>query len=133
MFGGIAGHAGLFSTAIDLAKMMSMFMNEGFFGGKRYLSRETVSLFNNRFFPENRRGLGWDKRDLKYANSGVSDKSFGHTGFTGTMVWADPEYDLIYVFLSNRIYPDANNQKLMKLGTRDNIHSVIYQALEKRG
>lgn len=132
VFGGVAGHAGLFSNAGDLAKMMSMFMNNGNFGGRKYLSEETITLFNNRYFEANRRGLGWDKKDGERdsASSLASDESFGHTGFTGTMVWADPEEDLIYIFLSNRIYPDANNWRLGELNTRTHIHDVIYQSLE---
>ncbi|MEP1035609.1 serine hydrolase [Ekhidna sp.] len=132
VFGGVAGHAGLFSTATDLAKMMYMFMNNGYYGGKQYLSKATIEQLNVRYFTNNRRGLGWDKKDGKKdaASSMASDQSFGHTGFTGTMVWADPEEDLIYVFLSNRIYPDANNWKLMELNTRTHIHDVLYQSLE---
>lgn len=132
VFGGVAGHAGLFSTATDLAKMMTMYMNEGYYGGRQYLSKETLDLFNMRYFKENRRGLGWDKKDGKKdaASSLASDESFGHTGFTGTMVWADPRQNLIYVFLANRIYPDANNWRLSELNTRTLIHDVIYQSLE---
>lgn len=131
VFGGVAGHAGLFSTALDMAKMMSMFLNGGYYGGKQYLSKETLDQFNFRYFENNRRGLAWDKKDGKKdsASKLASDQSFGHTGFTGTMVWADPEEDLIYVFLSNRIYPDANNWKLGELNTRTNIHDVIYQSI----
>ncbi|WP_436517953.1 serine hydrolase domain-containing protein [Ekhidna sp. To15] len=132
VFGGVAGHAGLFSNAKDLAKMMYMFMNDGFYGGRHYLSKATIEQLNERYFKNNRRGLGWDKKDGKKdsASSLASDRSYGHTGFTGTMVWADPEADLIYVFLSNRIYPDANNWKLMELNTRTHIHDVLYQSLE---
>ncbi|WP_420576333.1 serine hydrolase domain-containing protein [Ekhidna sp.] len=132
VFGGVAGHAGLFSTASDLAKMMSMFLNGGYYGGRHYLSKETLNSLNIRYFDNNRRGLGWDKKggEKNAASSLASDESFGHTGFTGTMVWADPEYDLIYVFLSNRIYPDADNWKLSTLNTRTHIHDVIYQSLQ---
>ena len=132
VFGGVAGHAGLFSTASDLAKMISMFLNGGYYGGRQYLSKETLNSLNIRYFDNNRRGLGWDKKggEKNAASSLASDESFGHTGFTGTMVWADPEYDLIYVFLSNRIYPDADNWKLSTLNTRTHIHDVIYQSLQ---
>ncbi|NQZ77778.1 MAG: serine hydrolase, partial [Ekhidna sp.] len=131
VFGGVSGHAGLFSTSRDLAKIMSMFLNGGYYGGRRYLSQETTSLFNQRFFLENRRGLGWDKRGLDESDTKeVEDHSFGHTGFTGTMVWADPDEELIFVFLSNRIFPNADNWKLGQLSTRTNIHNVIYQSLE---
>ena len=132
VFGGIAGHAGLFSTAGDLSKIMAMFLNGGFYGGRQYISRETLDLLNIRYFKNNRRGLGWDKKDGEKdsASSLASDESFGHTGFTGTMVWADPKLDLIYIFLSNRIYPDADNWRLGTLNTRTHIHDVIYQSLE---
>lgn len=132
VFGGVAGHAGLFSNAKDLAKMMYMFMNGGYFGGRQYISSATIERLNIRHFKNNRRGLGWDKKDGEKdaASSLASDQSYGHTGFTGTMVWADPETNLIYVFLSNRIYPDANNWKLMELNTRTHIHDVLYQSIE---
>ena len=132
VFGGVAGHAGLFSTAGDLSRMMFMFLNGGFYGGRQYISTETLDLLNIRYFENNRRGLGWDKKDGEKdsASSLASDESFGHTGFTGTMVWADPKQELIYVFLSNRIYPDADNWRLGTLNTRTHIHDVIYQSLE---
>ena len=131
VFGGIAGHAGLFSNATDLAKMMSMLLNGGIYGGKRYLSSAILHQFNTRFFAENRRGLGWDKKDGKRdsASKYASDQSFGHTGFTGTMVWADPQEDLIFVFLSNRIYPDANNRRLNDFNTRTEMHNAIYESI----
>lgn len=130
-FGGVSGHAGLFSNSLDLAKMMFMLSNGGFYQGEQYLKTETLNTFNVRYFDKNRRGLGWDKKDgsRDAASVWASDSSFGHTGFTGTMVWADPENDLIFVFLSNRIYPDANNARLMKLNTRTEIHDVIYESI----
>ncbi|MEP5611703.1 MAG: serine hydrolase [Cyclobacteriaceae bacterium] len=131
IFGGVSGHAGLFSNATDLAKMMYMLSNGGYYSGKQYLTEETLDLFNARYFRNNRRGLGWDKKDWKRdgASYRASDSSFGHTGFTGTMVWSDPEEDLIYVFLSNRIYPDSKNDKLMELNIRTEIHDVIYESI----
>ncbi|MEP1097746.1 MAG: serine hydrolase [Cyclobacteriaceae bacterium] len=131
IFGGVAGHAGLFSNATDLAKMMYMLSNGGYYAGKQYLKKETLDLFNARYFTKNRRGLGWDKKDWKRdgASYQASDSSFGHTGFTGTMVWSDPEKDLIYVFLSNRIYPDSKNDKLMEMNIRTEIHDVIYESI----
>ncbi len=131
VFGGIAGHAGLFSHASDLAKMMYMLSNGGYYRGNQYLKKETLDIFNTRYFENSRRGLGWDKKGWGKgtASSLADDSSFGHTGFTGTMVWADPEEDLIFVFLSNRIYPDSNNRKLMELNTRTEIHDVIYRSL----
>ncbi|SNS93874.1 CubicO group peptidase, beta-lactamase class C family [Ekhidna lutea] len=132
VFGGVAGHAGLFSTASDLAKILAMIMNGGYYGGKKYISKSTLDQFNVRYFEHNRRGLGWDKKDgiKDSASSLASDQSYGHTGFTGTMVWADPQENLIYVFLSNRIYPDANNWKLGELNTRTHIHDIIYQSIQ---
>ncbi len=131
IFGGVAGHAGLFSNATDLAKMMYMLSNGGYYNGKQYLKSETLDLFNIRYFRKNRRGLGWDKKDWKRDGASylASDTSYGHTGFTGTMVWADPEADLIYVFLSNRIYPDAKNEKLMEMNIRTEIQDVIYESI----
>lgn len=131
VFGGVSGHAGLFSNARDLAKMMQMFLNGGYYNGRQYLSKDVLALFNKRYFNDNRRGLGWDKKDgeLDASSKHASDKSFGHTGFTGTMVWADPEEDLIFVFLSNRIYPDANNNRLGKFNTRTSMHDSIYESI----
>jgi len=131
VFRGVAGHAGLFSNAVDLAKMMSMYMNGGVYGGKRYLSESVLNRFNLRYFDKNRRGLGWDKKDGEKdsASKYASDLSFGHTGFTGTMVWADPDKDLIFVFLSNRIYPDANNWRLNRFNIRKEMHDAIYESI----
>ena len=130
-FGGVSGHAGLFSNGTDLAKMMHMLTKGGSYGGKQYLKKETLDSFNHRYFNKNRRGLGWDKKDGKKdsASSYASDESFGHTGFTGTMVWSDPSVDLTYIFLSNRVYPNAENKKLMELDTRTEIHDVIYESI----
>jgi len=130
VFGGISGHAGLFSNAKDMAKMMSMYLNEGYYGGRRYLSKEVLHSFNFRYFEANRRGLGWDKKDWKIdaASTYASDQSFGHTGFTGTMVWADPKEDLIFIFLSNRIYPDAKNNRISQYNIRTSMHDSIYQS-----
>ena len=131
VFGGVSGHAGLFSNVRDLAKMMSMFLNGGEYGGRRYLSEEVLGTFNSRLFSNNRRGLGWDKKGGKYAvaSSFASDQSFGHTGFTGTMVWADPEEDLIFVFLSNRIYPDAANNRISEYSIRKHMHDSLYESI----
>jgi len=133
VFGGVAGHSGLFANASDLAKMMYMFLNGGYYGGNQYLSSETLHELNMRHFEGNRRGLGWDKKggDKDSASIWASDESFGHTGFTGTMVWADPQQDLIFVFLSNRIFPDAENWKLSTLNTRTHMHDTLYHSLEK--
>ncbi len=132
MVGGVAGHAGLFGTANDLAKLMQMNMQDGEYGGMRFFNPGTVSLFSAKQYTDNRRGLGWDKPQLdgrgptsKY----VSPNTFGHTGFTGTCVWADPDYDLVFIFLSNRIYPDTSNRKLISMDVRTRIQSVIYEAM----
>lgn len=135
MMGGVGGHAGLFSNATDLAIMMQMFLNEGTYGGKEYISSKTIKEFAKCQFCKkgNRRGVGFDKPEPS-GNGGptcdcVSYLSFGHTGFTGTMAWADPEKDIVYIFLSNRVYPNADNTKLLKMDVRTNIQQVIYDAL----
>lgn len=131
MMGGVAGHAGLFSTAQDLAAIMQMLMDNGEYGGKKYLSPETIQLFNTRHFSGNRRGLGFDKPSLSPGHGSTcreaSANSFGHTGFTGTMCWADPDSGLVYVFLSNRVNPDAENKKLQDLNIRTDIQEEIYK------
>jgi CubicO group peptidase (beta-lactamase class C family) len=133
MFGGVAGHAGLFSNAWSLAVLMQMNLNYGYYGGKYVLLPQTVPFFAQRHFPRNRRGLGWDKPYL-WSKDGptsplASGLTFGHTGFTGTAVWADPKYNLIFVFLSNRVYPDAENAKLIKGNIRPKIQDMVYQAM----
>ncbi|SFB51351.1 glycoside hydrolase family 3 N-terminal domain-containing protein [Algoriphagus aquimarinus] len=137
MFGGVAGHAGLFGKANDLAVMMQMMLNEGSYGGVNLISPETVKKFTKNQSRQSRRGWGWDKPNTQVGSGGsagdLAPKStFGHTGFTGTCVWADPENDLIYVFLSNRVYPDATNTKLLKEGIRTDIHDIIYEAMGKK-
>ena len=131
--GGVAGHAGLFSSAIDLAKMMQMHLQDGAYGGTRFFQSGTIEKFTEQQYHSNRRGLGWDKPEKGEWNGPTSEfasgKTFGHTGFTGTAVWADPEFNLIYVFLSNRIYPDANNTKLIKTNIRTRIQDLIYEAM----
>ncbi|MGI9542797.1 MAG: glycoside hydrolase family 3 N-terminal domain-containing protein [Cyclobacteriaceae bacterium] len=133
MFGGIAGHAGLFSTARDLAVLLQMNLQGGSYGGTRYLSPGTVGSFSQKQYEKNRRGLGWDKPETKNdkgpTSRFASTETFGHTGFTGTAVWVDPKFDLIYIFLSNRIHPKANNIKLIKNNTRTKIQDVIYQSI----
>ncbi|MFD2517336.1 glycoside hydrolase family 3 N-terminal domain-containing protein [Salinimicrobium flavum] len=137
MLNGVSGHAGLFSNANDLAKLLQMFLNGGEYGGKRYIREATVKEFTKVQFPENenRRALGFDKPYLEYqgVNSNTakdaSPASFGHTGFTGTMVWMDPEYNLLYIFLSNRVYPSRENKRLYQLNTRTQIQQVLYDAI----
>ena len=137
MYGGVAGHAGLFGTANDLAVMMQLMLNNGYYGDVRLMSSGTVSAFTKRQSTQSRRGWGWDKPNPDKGSGGsagdLAPKStFGHTGFTGTCVWADPENDLIYVFLSNRVYPDGNNTRLLKENIRTEIHDIIYQSFVKK-
>lgn len=134
--GGVSGHAGLFSTADDLAKILQMLLNGGTYKGKRYLKKETIEMFNQRHFAMQgcRRGLGFDK-PLMHSTGGsccdeASQNSYGHTGFTGTMVWADPDCGLIYVFLSNRVYPNATPNKLAQMNIRTQIQSELYKSLK---
>lgn len=134
---GVGGHAGLFSTTRDLAKMMQMFLNGGYYNGQKLLEPEVLKEFTRYQFKANgsRRGLGFDKQQLKGEGPTcgcTTSKSFGHQGFTGTIVWADPGEDLIYIFLSNRVYPKANNNKINKLDTRERIQKVIYDAIVEK-
>ena len=138
MLGGVSGNAGLFGDAHDVAALMQMLLNGGRYDGKRILSSAVINTFNHRYFAadSNRRGLGFDKPLLKYIDhksncKSASDKSFGHSGFTGTYTWADPENGLVYVFLSNRVFPDMHNTKLEKEDIRTNIHQVFYNAFLK--
>jgi len=135
MFGGIAGHAGLFSNAWSLAVLMQMNLNKGFYGGQYFHLPQTITGFAERPYPKNRRGYGWDKPYLWSKDGPTSDKAsaetFGHTGFTGTCVWADPRAGLLYVFLSNRVYPDAENARLIKENIRPRIHDLFYQAMAR--
>lgn len=133
VFGGVAGHAGLFSNAKDLALLMQMLVQEGNYRDQQFVSSRTLGKFNQQYFTNNRRGLGWDKPGNYNPNISdlASKDSFGHTGFTGTMVWVDPKEELIFIFLSNRIFPDANNKNLIRLDTRKRMHDVIYRSLGK--
>jgi CubicO group peptidase (beta-lactamase class C family) len=132
MLGGVAGHAGLFGRALDVAKLGQMLLQQGHYGGLSFYKPETIQLFTSRQFETSRRGLGWDKPLLSDFTSPTSmyasAKTFGHTGFTGTCLWVDPEFDLVYVFLSNRVYPDRSN-KLITLNIRSRIQDVIYQSI----
>ena len=134
MLGGVGGHAGLFSNANDLAKIMQLYLNKGEYGGKQFFSNQVIEEFTKCHFceQENRRGIGFDKPALENQEGGptckcVSAKSFGHTGFTGTLAWADPETEIIYIFLSNRIHPDATNKKLLDMDVRTNIMEQIFK------
>ncbi len=135
MQGGVSGHAGLFGNATDVAKVMQMYLDKGTYGGKEYFSSETFDVFNTcvNCNKGSRRGIGFDKPQLPGDPGPVSPKasssSFGHTGFTGTMAWADPEQNLVYVFLSNRTYPDSSVNLLSKNNIRENIQEVIYDSI----
>lgn len=134
MFGGIGGHAGLFGNANDVAKLMQMYLNEGFYGGEQYLKKETIKAFNTCYYCEKevRRGVGFDKPQLKGpgpVSERVPRESFGHSGFTGTIAWADPVENVLYVCLTNRTYPDPSNTKLIKEGIRTKIIDVIYDSI----
>ncbi|MGG7035120.1 MAG: glycoside hydrolase family 3 N-terminal domain-containing protein [Flavobacterium sp.] len=136
MEGGVAGHAGVFSNSMDLAKMMQMFLQKGNYGNRQFFSAKTFDDFNTCHFCKegNRRGLGFDKPQLGKEGPTcgcVPMSSFGHTGFTGTIAWADPENEIIYIFLSNRTYPDATENRLSKGNVRENIQKVIYEAIQK--
>lgn len=134
MMGGVAGHAGIFSNSLDVAKIMQMYLQKGYYGGKHYFSAKTFDIFNTCYAcaEGNRRGLGFDKPQITASGPTcgcVSKSSFGHTGFTGTMAWADPETDIVYVFLSNRTYPESADNKLSKGNIREDIQKVIQDAI----
>lgn len=138
MLGGISGHAGLFSDANDLGIIAQMLLQNGQYGGQSFLDSATIREFTSWQFPlnDNRRGIGFDKPLPKYAPEGpccksASPESYGHTGFTGTYLWADPENQSAFIFLSNRVYPDAANNKLSGMNLRPKIHQYFYNAIEK--
>lgn len=140
VFGGVSGNAGLFSTAGDIAKIMQMYLQKGEYGGHRFISKKTMEEFTRCQFcrRDNRRGLGFDKplinnHKLKikdtYPATSASKASFGHSGFTGTFTWADPEYNLVFIFLSNRVYPTRENRKIYDLNIRPRILQSIYDLI----
>ncbi|MFO7599190.1 MAG: serine hydrolase, partial [Candidatus Desulfacyla sp.] len=140
MLGGISGHAGLFTTANDLLKLMELYRRMGEYGGEQIIGRDVMKEYTGVQFPENnnRRGLGFDKPLLNnseltqresYPTRGASPESFGHSGYTGTFVWVDPVYEISYVFLSNRVYPTRNNSRLYDLNIRSEILQVIYDSI----
>ena len=136
MMGGVAGHAGIFSNANDVAKMMQMYLNGGKYGGDEYMNDSIIDMYNTCIHCEdgNRRGIGLDKPELDFEKEGptcqcVSPLSFGHTGFTGTIAWADPETGIVYVFLSNKIHPDQDNPKLVEMNVRTQIQQVLHDAI----
>ena len=136
MLGGVAGHAGLFSNASDLAVFMQMLLQEGSYGGIDYIKPETIKEFTRTQYAgnQNRRALGFDKPTIRAAESSPAAKSasvqsYGHSGFTGTYTWVDPKENLVFVFLSNRVQPDASNRKISQLSIRTEIHQAIYDAI----
>lgn len=141
MMGGISGNAGLFGTTNDLAKLFQMYLQMGYFGGRRYISEKTLNEFTRIQYPKNknRRGVGFDKplidndknklRDA-YPAVNASKNSFGHSGYTGTFVWADPDNKLLFIFMSNRVYPTRENQKLYKFNIRTAMHQAIYDCIK---
>lgn len=136
MFGGVAGHAGLFSNARDLAAIMQMLLDEGTYQGVQYLKPQTVRYFTKAHFAasnNNRRGIGFDKLPIDKKGSCTESKSgsmkgYGHTGFTGTFVWADPANKTVFIFLSNRVHPYPDPNKLVKTGIRTTLHDILYEA-----
>jgi beta-glucosidase-like glycosyl hydrolase/CubicO group peptidase (beta-lactamase class C family) len=136
MLGGVSGHAGLFSNANDLAKLFQMLLNGGTYGGQQFLKPETVRLFTTRFNGSTRRGIGFDMKELdETASQNMSplagSNTFGHLGFTGTCVWADPDKNLIFIFLSNRTYPTMENPKLGDGNYRPKLQGIVYRALKQ--
>ncbi|PCI07239.1 MAG: beta-N-acetylglucosaminidase [Flavobacteriaceae bacterium] len=135
MFNGVSGNAGLFGNSNDIAKMMQFYLQKGYYGGERILKTATLDTFTKRYYLEEdvRRGLGFDKPqldpDIDATCGCVSDKSFGHSGFTGTYAWADPETQIVYVFLSNRVYPTMDNNKLGKENIRTKVQQLIVDAI----
>ena len=133
LVGGVGGHAGLFATANDLAVLMQMNLQNGRYGGSRFFQSPVVSEFARPQSASSRRGLGWDHGDPSKPEGPTSNlapaSTFGHTGFTGTCVWMDPDNQILYIFLSNRVYPDAGNNKLRQFNIRTRIQEVIYKSL----
>ena len=133
LVGGVGGHAGLFATANDLAVLMQMNLQNGRYGGSRYFQSPVVTEFARPQTAGSRRGLGWDHGDPSKPEGPTSNlapaSTFGHTGFTGTCVWMDPDNQILYIFLSNRVYPDAGNNKLRQYNIRTRIQEVIYKSL----
>jgi len=134
LMGGISGNAGLFSNAASIAPILEMLLKNGTYNGRVYLKAETVKLFTSRVYPNgnNRRGLGFDKPSLaedhdRYPSALVSNSSYGHTGFTGTLIWIDPEKDGFLIFLSNRVYPSRSQLGIYKMNIREKLLDNVFQ------
>ncbi len=134
LLGGVSGHAGLFASANDLAILYQMILNRGTYGGMQYFKPETIDLFTSKQSDVSRRGLGFDRwdpnRETKYPSVLASDQTYGHTGYTGTCFWVDPKYNLVYIFLSNRVNPKVT-EKLSSLGIRRRVQDAVYEAIQK--
>ena len=136
MLGGISGHAGLFGNANDLAKLMQMYLKDGKYGGREYIAGNTVSQYSRcQFCPQNFRAIGFDRASKPgdpngNAAASAPASSFGHSGFTGTYTWIDPDNQIVYVFLSNRVNPTRENRKLYQMNVRTDVLEVVYQAMK---
>ena len=136
MLGGVAGHAGIFSNAWSLAHIMQLFLNKGEMAGQQFFTAATYTEFTKQQYPGNRRAAGFDRPTASGGGTCdvlASQQSFGHSGFTGTLAWADPKNKVIFIFLSNRVHPNQENWKLRNLNIRTDLQHVVYQALAKRG
>ena len=136
MMGGVGAHAGLFSNANDVGKIMQMYLQNGNYAARQFFNPETIEEFTAYQFPDdnNRRAIGFDKPPLRGSSTVcncASSSSFGHTGFTGTIAWADPQYDLVFVFLSNRVYPEASNRLLITMNIRAELMRQVYNEIWK--
>jgi CubicO group peptidase (beta-lactamase class C family) len=132
LLGGVAGHAGLFSNAHDLGRLFQLFLDGGTYAGQQLLSQETIDRFTSRNH-YNYRALGFDRVAGGWPNvvsAGASSQTFGHLGFTGTSVWADPANDLVFVLLTNRVFPNAKNNKFRRMQIRGKTHLSVYRALD---
>ncbi len=131
MLNGVAGHAGLFSTATDIAKLMAVLINKGMLDGKTFIKQSTIELFTKRYSDQSSRALGWDTKSETGSSSGdyFSSNSYGHTGFTGTSVWVDPQRNLFVIFLTNRVYPTRDNSKISKV--RPELHNAVIKSIEQ--
>ena len=136
MMDGVSGHAGLFGNSLDVAKVLQLFLQKGSYSKKLFFDEENFNLFNSRHFEDEkvRRGIGFDKPELDPDDPNtcgcVSESSFGHYGFTGSMAWVDPEKEIIYVFLSNRTYPDESNNSLSEFNIRTELQKIVHEAFE---
>jgi CubicO group peptidase (beta-lactamase class C family) len=127
---GVAGHAGLFSTANDISNLLQMLLNRGTYNGLQLIKPETIQLFTRRFSAQSTRALGWDTKSAKGSSAGelFDITSFGHTGFTGTSIWVDPTKELFVIFLTNRVHPTRENKKLYKI--RPVLHNAIMESID---